>query len=84
VSGLGGAGIPDDHPLAAWVLRRLTPHPLSTCQSPLTLRFPLGNDLPRTYVHCASPSYETLGRYASGSGRSPAGTGKNWRADTTR
>jgi pimeloyl-ACP methyl ester carboxylesterase len=60
VNGLVGTGIPDDHPLAAWVSRRLTPHPLATYQTPLTLRYPLGNGLPRTYVHCAKPSYDTL------------------------
>ncbi|MFP6560677.1 alpha/beta fold hydrolase [Paraburkholderia sp. B3] len=60
VNGLAGTGIPDDHPLAAWVRRRLTPHPLATYQSRLTLRHALGNGLPRTYVHCANPSYDTL------------------------
>ncbi|TDV11461.1 alpha/beta fold hydrolase [Paraburkholderia caballeronis] len=58
--GLGGTGIPDDHPLAPWVRRRLTPHPLATYQTPLALRFPIGNGLPCTYVHCANPSYDTL------------------------
>jgi pimeloyl-ACP methyl ester carboxylesterase len=61
VSGIEGTGIPEDHPLAGWVRRRLTPHPLSTYQTPLTLRSPLGNGLPCTYVHCTKPSYETLG-----------------------
>jgi len=58
--GLAGTGIPDDHPLAPWVRRRLTPHPLATYRTPLTLRHPLGNGLPCTYVHCANPSYDTL------------------------
>lgn len=58
--GLGGTGIPDDHPLAPWVRRRLTPHPLATYRTPLTLHHPLGNGLPCTYVHCAKPSYDTL------------------------
>ena len=58
--GLGGTGIADDHPLAPWVRRRLTPHPLATYQTPLTLRHPLGNGLQCTYVHCANPSYDTL------------------------
>ena len=57
---LAGTGIPEDHPLAGWVRRRQTPHPLSTYLSPLTLRHPLGNGVPTTYVHCANPSYETL------------------------
>jgi pimeloyl-ACP methyl ester carboxylesterase len=60
VPGLGGTGIPEDHPLAGWVRRRMTPHPLSTYRTPLTLRNPLGNGLPRIYVHCANPSYATL------------------------
>ncbi|HVE08524.1 MAG TPA: alpha/beta fold hydrolase [Paraburkholderia sp.] len=60
VPGLGGTGIPEDHPLAGWVRRRMTPHPLATYQTPLKLRHPLGNGLPRTYVHCAEPSYPTL------------------------
>lgn len=60
VSGLKGTGIPDDHPLAGWVLRRLTPHPLATYTTPLLLEHPPGNALPCTYVHCANPSYDTL------------------------
>jgi pimeloyl-ACP methyl ester carboxylesterase len=60
VNGLKGTGIPDDHPLADWVRRRLTPHPLATYTTPLALKHPLGNGLPRTYVHCANPSYDTL------------------------
>lgn len=43
-----------------WVLRRLTPHPLKTYTSALTLRNPVGNGLPRTYVHCTQPSYATI------------------------
>jgi pimeloyl-ACP methyl ester carboxylesterase len=58
--GLAGTGIPGDHPLAPWVRRRLTPHPLATYRTPLVLRHPLGNGLPCTYVHCANPSYDTL------------------------
>ncbi len=60
VNGLKGTGIPDDHPLAEWVYRRLTPHPLATYTTPLQLQSPLGNGLPCTYVHCANPSYDTL------------------------
>jgi pimeloyl-ACP methyl ester carboxylesterase len=45
---------------AAWVERRLTPHPLSTYESPLPIRGPVGNGLPRTYVDCTAPSYATL------------------------
>ncbi|KND58673.1 salicylate esterase [Candidatus Paraburkholderia schumanniana] len=60
VNGLVGTGIPDEHPFAGWVRRRLTPHPLATYTTPLTLKHPLGNGLPCTYVHCANPSYDTL------------------------
>ncbi len=60
VNGLVGTGIPEDHPLAEWVLRRLAPHPIATYTTPLRLEHPLGNGLPRTYVHCANPSYDTL------------------------
>jgi pimeloyl-ACP methyl ester carboxylesterase len=60
VNGLVGTGIPEDHPLAGWVRRRLTPHPLATYTTPLALKHPLGNGLPCTYVHCANPSYDTL------------------------
>jgi pimeloyl-ACP methyl ester carboxylesterase len=60
VPDVSAMGIPDDHPRAAWVRRRLTPHPLATYRTPLTLRYPLGNGLPCTYVHCVQPSYETL------------------------
>jgi pimeloyl-ACP methyl ester carboxylesterase len=60
VSGLKGTGIPDDHPRAGWVQRRLTPHPLATYTTPLLLDHPLGHGLPCAYVHCANPSYDTL------------------------
>ncbi|WP_250511067.1 alpha/beta hydrolase [Caballeronia sp. GACF4] len=60
VNGLKGTGIPEDHARAAWVQRRLTPHPLATYTTPLDLQHPLGNGLPCTYVHCTNPSYETL------------------------
>ncbi|CAB3762201.1 alpha/beta fold hydrolase [Paraburkholderia humisilvae] len=60
VPNLGAMGIPEDHPRADWVRRRLTPHPLATYRTPLVLRNPLGNGLPRTYVHCVQPSYEAL------------------------
>jgi pimeloyl-ACP methyl ester carboxylesterase len=38
-----------------WVMRRLTPHPLRSYQTPLILKNPIGNNLPRTYVHCTTP-----------------------------
>ncbi|MFE1602061.1 alpha/beta fold hydrolase [Methylobacterium sp. ID0610] len=45
---------------AAWLARRLTPHPLGTYESPLHLRGPVGNGLPRTYVDCTRPAYAAL------------------------
>lgn len=53
-------GIPEDHPAAEGVRRRLVPHPAGTYESALTLVHPLGNGLPCTYVHCTQPSYPPL------------------------
>lgn len=53
-------GIPEDHPGAAWVARRLTPHPAGTYESPLRLRNPVGNGRPRTYIACTAPVYGPL------------------------
>ena len=49
-----------DAAAAAWVDRRLTPHPLSTYTSKLNITGPVGNHLPRTYIHCTNPSYAAL------------------------
>ena len=54
--GLGKPGDPDYD----WVRRRLTPHPLRSYITALTLRGPVGNNLPRTYVHCTQPSLAGL------------------------
>ena len=56
VWGLGKEGDPDYD----WVRRRLSPHPLRTYTTALTLRAPVGNGLPRTYVHCTQPSHPVL------------------------
>jgi pimeloyl-ACP methyl ester carboxylesterase len=50
-------GIPEDHVHAAWVGRRLTPHPVSAYESPLRLDNPIGNGRPCTYIHCTRPVY---------------------------
>ena len=42
----------------AFVGERLTPHPLATYREALTLRGPVGNGLPLTYVACTDPIYE--------------------------
>jgi pimeloyl-ACP methyl ester carboxylesterase len=50
-------GIPDG-PDAAWVARRMTPHPIATYEQPLELRSPvIGNGLPCTYIACVDPLY---------------------------
>lgn len=65
----GGVSLPNPPPSvfgvldavdAGWVRRRLTPHPISTYTSKLNISGPVGNHLPRTYVHCTNPSYEAL------------------------
>jgi len=43
-----------------WVRRRLTPHPLGAYTAPLRLHAPVGNGLPRTYVHCTRPSHPLI------------------------
>jgi pimeloyl-ACP methyl ester carboxylesterase len=50
-------GIPENHPSADWVKRRLTPHPVSAFDSPMRIDNPVANGRPRTYIHCTSPVY---------------------------
>jgi pimeloyl-ACP methyl ester carboxylesterase len=45
---------------AAWLLRRLTPHPLKAYTEPLALRQALGNGLPKTYIAVTDPWYPPL------------------------
>jgi pimeloyl-ACP methyl ester carboxylesterase len=45
---------------AAWLSRRLTPHPVRTYTTALTLKNPPGNNLPRTYIRCTNPLYVGL------------------------
>src|SRR6185437_14123889 len=65
----GGLSLPNPPPSAfgvleaynaEWVKRRLTPHPLSTYTSKQNIKGPVGNNLPRTYIHCTNPSYAAL------------------------
>jgi len=42
---------------AAWLKRRFTPHPLKTYETPLMVRNPIGNGLPRTYIACTNPVF---------------------------
>ncbi len=54
-------GIPEDHPDAEWVRRRLTPHPVGTYESPLRLKNPVGNGRPCTCIACTAPIRGPLG-----------------------
>jgi pimeloyl-ACP methyl ester carboxylesterase len=54
--GLGKEGDPDYD----WVRRHLSPHPLRSYTTPLTLRAPVGNGLLCTYVHSTQPSQPGL------------------------
>ena len=73
-------GVPEDHPLAPWMRRRMTPHPLSTYETPLRLRHPFGNGLPRTYIAAADPAYPALGAIQA---RLRAQPGWDWREIAT-
>jgi pimeloyl-ACP methyl ester carboxylesterase len=56
-----GVGDPAD---AAWVERRLTPHPTATYRLPLVLKNPIGNGVPATYIRCVEPGYANTARSA--------------------
>jgi len=43
-----------------WVKRRLTPHPLRSYQTPVVLKNPIGNNIPRTYIHNMQPENPVL------------------------
>jgi pimeloyl-ACP methyl ester carboxylesterase len=45
-------GIGPEH--AAWMMRRLTPHPIGTASQPISLK--LKHTIPRTYIDCDTPS----------------------------
>lgn len=62
--GSGGIPVPPVHffdvgsvEQEAWLLRRLTPHPVESFLEKLELRHPLGNGLPATYVVCTAPYF---------------------------
>ena len=68
IEALGGIGVPPG-PLAEWMHRRLTPHPIGTYETPLKLGNPVGNGRPCTYVHFNSPPFppmEASRRWARG------------------
>ncbi len=43
-----------------WVGRHLTPHPVGTYDSPLHLKYPVGNGRPCTYIACTNPWMPTM------------------------
>ena len=47
----------DDPEQAAWVDRRLTPHPTGGYTSPVNLRHPLANGVPAAYIRCTAPVF---------------------------
>lgn len=53
-------GIPENDPSVDWVRRRLTPHPVSTYDSPMRIDNPVANGRPRTYIVCTNPVYAPL------------------------
>jgi NADH:flavin oxidoreductase / NADH oxidase family len=55
----------------AWLDRRSTPHPLGSYETPLILKNPIGNNLPRTYIACTNffGSYEDFKRMGEKSAR---------------
>jgi hypothetical protein len=59
IEALGGIGVPPG-PLAEWMHRRLTPHPIGTYETPLRLNNPIGNGRPCTYVHFTSPPFPPM------------------------
>ena len=71
-------GVPEDHPLAPWVRRRLTPHPAGTYRTPLRLGGPPGNGLPCTYIACSAPWYAPLDWARDWVRARPASGGHGW------
>ncbi len=43
-----------------WVLKHLTPQPLKSYTTAVTLKNPIGNGVPRTYVECVQPQHPVL------------------------
>jgi len=67
----GGVSFPPPHPKQlgvseadqrAWLVRNLTPHPLSTYESPLHLEKLPGSGFPCTYIACVHPVYHGTDR----------------------
>lgn len=43
-----------------WVARRLRPHPLRAYTTPIRLKHPIGNGVPKTYLYCSEPPLPLL------------------------
>ena len=56
IGAFASIGIPAG-PVAEWVHRRFTPHPIGAFETPLKLGKPVGNGRPRTYVSCTAPHF---------------------------
>ena len=68
IEALGSFGVPPG-PIAEWLHRRFTPHPLGTYETPLKLANPVGGGRPCTYVFCTTPPFapmEASRRWARG------------------
>jgi len=66
-----GVTDPDD---AAWVERRMTPHPLATYNLLAVLKNPIGNGVPATYIRCVAPAFAN-----TASGAEYARSRSDWR-----
>ncbi len=53
-------GLAEGTPDYAWVRRRLTATPLNAYLTPLRLHAPIGNGVPKTYIHCTKPENPTI------------------------
>jgi pimeloyl-ACP methyl ester carboxylesterase len=51
-----GLGVTEERDVA-WLKRRFTPHPLGAYETPLVVKNPIGNGLPRTYIACTHPVF---------------------------
>jgi Predicted hydrolases or acyltransferases (alpha/beta hydrolase superfamily) len=68
-------GIKQDTPEYEWAKRQLTPHPLGSYTTALNLKNPIGNGVPKTYIHCTEPSHPVL---ESSRALVKSQTGWNW------
>ena len=56
IGAFASIGIPAG-PVAEWVHRHFTPHPIGAFEAPLKLGNPVGNGRPCTYVSCTAPHF---------------------------